>query len=126
MNLEQFYDYCLAKPAVTEHFPFDEDTLVFKVGGKMFALTSLKEWENGTPSVNLKGDPERNFELRAEYESIEPGFHMSKTHWNTVGFQGDVSDKLILNLLDESYNLVFSGLTKKAQHAILDWEQQPK
>lgn len=54
MNLEQFYDYCLAKPAVTEHFPFDEDTLVFKVGGKMFALTSLQDWEKGSPSVNLK------------------------------------------------------------------------
>jgi predicted DNA-binding protein (MmcQ/YjbR family) len=118
MNLEQFYDYCLAKPAVTEHFPFDEDTLVFKIGGKMFCLTSLKEWENGTPSVNLKGDPERNTELRAEYASVEPGFHMSKTHWNTVQIHGDVSDKLILNLLDESYKLVFSGLTKKMQQAI--------
>ena len=126
MNLEQFYEYALAKKAVTEHFPFDEDTLVFKIGGKMFALTSLQDWEKGSPSVNLKGDPERNTELRAEYESIEPGFHMSKTHWNTVGFQGDVSDKLLLTLLDESYNLVFSGLTKKAQHAILDQQQQPK
>ena len=126
MNLEQFYEYALAKKAVTEHFPFDEDTLVFKIGGKMFALTSLQDWEKGSPSVNLKGDPERNFELRAEHESIEPGFHMSKTHWNTVRFQGDVSDKLLLTLLDESYNLVFSGLTKKAQHAILDQQQQPK
>ena len=119
MNLEQFYEYALAKKAVTEHFPFDEDTLVFKVGGKMFCLTSLKEWENGTPSLNVKGDPERNLELRAEYEAIEPGFHMSKTHWNTVQIHGDASDKLILQLLDESYALVFSGLTKKMQHTIL-------
>jgi predicted DNA-binding protein (MmcQ/YjbR family) len=119
MNLEQFYEYALAKKAVTEHFPFDEDTLVFKVGEKMFCLTSLKEWENGTPSLNVKGDPERNLELRAEYEAIEPGFHMSKTHWNSVQIHGDAPDKLILQLLDESYELVFSGLTKKMQQSIL-------
>jgi predicted DNA-binding protein (MmcQ/YjbR family) len=119
MNLEQFYEYALAKKAVTEHFPFDEDTLVFKVGGKMFCLTSLKEWENGTPSLNVKGDQERNLELRAEYQAIEPGFHMSKTHWNTVQIHGDAPDKFILQLLDESYELVFSGLTKKMQQSIL-------
>lgn len=120
MNLQQFYEYCLSKKAVTEHFPFDEDTLVFKVGGKMFCLTSLKEWENGTPSLNLKGNPEHNEELRAEYEAIQPGFHMSKTHWNTVKFQADVPDKLMLKLIDESYELVIAGLTKKLQQAIID------
>ena len=68
MNLESYYEYCLAKKGVTAHFPFDEDTLVFKVGGKMFALTSLSQWEKGKPSVNLKCDPERAEELRAEYD----------------------------------------------------------
>jgi predicted DNA-binding protein (MmcQ/YjbR family) len=91
MDIQSFYDYCLAKRGVTEHFPFDEDTLVFKVGGKMFALSSLKEWENGTPSINLKCDPERGIELREEYESIKAGYHMSKVHWNTVDVNGDVS-----------------------------------
>ena len=120
MNIQQLYEFCLSKKAVTEHFPFDEDTLVFKVGGKMFCLTSLKEWEKGTPALNLKGNPERNEELRAEYEGINPGFHMSKTHWNTVDFNRDVSDKVICELITESYDLVFKGLTKKMQNEILD------
>jgi predicted DNA-binding protein (MmcQ/YjbR family) len=118
MDIQQFYEFCLSKKAVTEHFPFDEDTLVFKVGGKMFCLTSLKEWEKGTPSLNLKGDPENNEELRAEYESIHPGFHMSKTHWNTVHFNGDVSDKMITELISKSYELVYKGLTKKIREEI--------
>jgi len=118
MNIQQFYDFCLSKKGVTEHFPFDQDTLVFKVGGKMFCLTSLKEWERGAPSLNLKCDPEKAQELRAQYESINPGFHMSKTHWNTVDFNGDVSDKMILELINHSYELVFSSLTKKLQGEI--------
>ena len=74
MNLEAYYEYCLSKKGVTEHFPFDEDTLVFKVGGKMFALSSLSQWEKGEPSVNLKCDPEKAEELRAQYDDIKPGF----------------------------------------------------
>ena len=70
MNIQQLYEFCLSKKGVTEHFPFDEDTLVFKVGGKMFCLTSLKEWEKGTPSLNLKCDPDKALELRAEYLSL--------------------------------------------------------
>lgn len=118
MNIQQLYEFCLAKKAVTEHFPFDEDTLVFKVGGKMFCLTSLKEWEKGTPALNLKGDPEHNLELRAEYDAINPGFHMSKTHWNTVDFNKDVPDKLMLQLINESYDLVYRGLTRKVRDEI--------
>lgn len=120
MNLEDYYNYCLSKKGVTEHFPFDEDTLVFKVGGKMFALSSLTEWEKGNPSVNLKCDPERSQFLRAEYESIQPGYHMSKVHWNTVNVNKDTSDKLIFELIDHSYDLVYKGLTKKLQQEILD------
>ncbi len=115
MNIQQLYEFCLSKKGVTEHFPFDEDTLVFKVGGKMFCLTSLSEWEKGTPSLNLKCDPDRALELRAMFEAIEPGYHMSKIHWNTVRFQKDVSNKMMLELINHSYELVFKSLAKKVQ-----------
>ncbi len=115
MNLETYYEYCLSKKGVTEHFPFDEETLVFKVGGKMFALSSLVQWEKGTPSLNLKCDPEYAQELRAQYDAITPGFHMSKVHWNTILVNKDVSDLLLKELIDHSYNLVYKNLTKKTQ-----------
>ena len=120
MNIQQLYEFCLSKKGVTEHFPFDEDTLVFKVGGKMFALTSLKDWENENAGINLKCDPEKANELRAEFEAINPGFHMSKIHWNTINFNKDVSDKMICELINHSYNLVFKSLTKKMQIEILE------
>lgn len=122
MNIQQFYEFCQAKKGVTEHFPFDEDTLVFKVGGKMFALSSLKQWEMGDPSVNLKCNPERALELRAEFSSVEPGYHMSKVHWNTVTFNGDVSDKMMCDLISDSYELIFKSLTKKIQLEIAELE----
>lgn len=115
MNIQQFYEFCLAKKGVSEHFPFDEDTLVFKVGGKMFCLTSLKEWEKGSPSLNLKCDPERAETLRVEYDAIQPGYHMSKIHWNTVSFNNDVSDKMMCELINHSYDLVLKSLSKKQQ-----------
>jgi predicted DNA-binding protein (MmcQ/YjbR family) len=118
MNIQQLYEFCLSKKGVTEHFPFDEDTLVFKVGGKMFALTSLSNWEKEIPAINLKCDPEKALELRAQYEAIKPGWHMSKIHWNTVDFNNDVSDKMILELINHSYELVFKSLTKKVQAEI--------
>jgi len=108
MNIEELREYCLSKKGVTEHFPFDEVTLVFKVGDKMFALTNL----DGEPSVNLKCDPERAIELREQHSSIIPGYHMNKTHWNTVIMDGTVSDKLIYELVEHSYNLVFESLPK--------------
>jgi predicted DNA-binding protein (MmcQ/YjbR family) len=122
MNIQQLYEFCLSKKGVTEHFPFDEDTLVFKVGGKMFCLTSLKDWENNTPSLNLKCDPQRAEVLRAEYDAIKPGYHMSKIHWNTVDFNSDVSDKVMVELINHSYELVFKSLTKKNQNEILQNE----
>lgn len=118
MNIQQLYEYCLAKKGVTEHFPFDEDTLVFKVGGKMFCLTSLKKWEEENPSLNLKCDPERALELRAQFEAVQPGYHMSKIHWNTVSFNGDISDKMIIELINHSYELVFASLSKKIKQEI--------
>ena len=120
MNLENLYEYCLSKNAVTEHFPFDEDTLVFKVGEKMFALASLSQWEKGNPTINLKCNPERAQELREEYDDILPGFHMSKIHWNTINVNQNVSNKMILELIDHSYDLVFQSLTKKIQNEILE------
>ncbi|KFF16311.1 MmcQ/YjbR family DNA-binding protein [Flavobacterium hydatis] len=122
MNLETYYEYCLSKKGATEHFPFDEETLVFKVGGKMFALSSLTQWEKGIPSVNLKCDPERAQELRAEYDDIKPGYHMSKVHWNTITMNGDLPTAFIKELIDHSYDLVFKSLTKKIQNEIIELE----
>ena len=113
MNIQQLYEFCLYKKGVTEHFPFDEDTLVFKVGGKMFCLTSLKQWELQEPSLNLKCDPDKAEELRAEYEAINPGYHMSKKHWNTVKMDHSISDQMIYLWVRESYDLVVDSLTKK-------------
>lgn len=112
MNVEEFRDYCLSKNHVAESFPFDEETLVFKVAGKMFALAGL---EHHPTTVSLKCDPEKALELREEYEEIAPGYHMNKNHWNTVTIDGNLSHKLIRELIDESYNLVVKGLTKKQQ-----------
>lgn len=116
MNIEYFREYCLSKPGVEEGFPFGEDTLVLKVMGKMFALSSLKStWF----SCNLKCNPERALELREEYESINPGFHMNKKHWNTVSFEtSDISESLMLELIDHSYELVVSSLTKKLKEEL--------
>ncbi|WP_439127510.1 MmcQ/YjbR family DNA-binding protein [Polaribacter sp.] len=114
MHVEQLRDFCIAKKGVTEHFSFDQSTLVFKVMGKMFALTPLEKWEKGDSFVNLKCDPEKSEVLRADYEGIYPGFHMSKKHWNTVVVNTfDVPDTLVLELINHSYELVISGLTKK-------------
>ncbi len=122
MNLENYYEYCLSKKAVTEHFPFDEDTLVFKVGGKMFALANLSGFENGNPSINLKCDPDRAQELRAEFDDIQPGYHMSKVHWNTINLNQNVSDKMIFELINHSYELVFKSLNKKLKSEIENLE----
>jgi len=119
MNIEQYRDFCLAKKGVTESFPFDKDTLVFKVAGKMFALTSLKDWEEGIQFINLKCDPEYAIELRATYDSIDPGYHMSKKHWNSVRIhKGELPLQLVSQLIDDSYSLVVKSLTKKQREAL--------
>ncbi|MBU2921973.1 MmcQ/YjbR family DNA-binding protein [Winogradskyella psychrotolerans] len=119
MNIEDYRNYCLNKKAVTEHFPFDEDTLVFKVLGKMFALASLKRWENGEAFINLKCDPEYAQELRAEYDSIKPGYHMHKQQWNSVYVHsGELSVQLIKELIDHSYDMVVKGLPKKLRERL--------
>jgi predicted DNA-binding protein (MmcQ/YjbR family) len=108
MNIESFRSFCLRKPGVTEEFPFGEDVMVFKVLGKMFALTTLQNFE----SINLKCDPEAAIELRERYESVTPGYHMNKKHWNTILMDGTLSDKLIEQWTDDSYNLVVNSLSK--------------
>lgn len=119
MNIEEFRSYCLSKKGVTEDLPFGPDTLVFKVMGKMFALSGL---ERLPPQVNLKCDPDRAIELREEYDGeIIAGYHMSKVHWNTLMLQ-NLPPKLILELTDHSYDLVVSKFTKKlkAEYDTLD------
>lgn len=114
MNIEELRTYCISLKGVTEDFPFDESTLVFKVGGKMFCLTNLV----GDLTVNLKNDPERNIELREEYPAINPGYHMNKIHWNTVGIDGSIPDDIIKNLIDESYDLVVLKLKKEEKQKL--------
>ncbi|WP_299605483.1 MmcQ/YjbR family DNA-binding protein [uncultured Aquimarina sp.] len=115
MDIEAFRAYCLSKKGVTEEFPFDETTLVFKVMGKMFALTGL---ERLPFSVNLKCDPDKSLELREYHPEIEPGYHMSKKHWNTVNFSGSLATHMLCELIDHSYDLVVNGLTKKAKQEL--------
>ena len=112
MNVEQIREYCLKKKGVTEEFPFDEETLVFKVLGKIFLLVSL---DSIPLQFNVKCDPEVAIELRERYESVEPGYHMNKKHWNTVIIDGFVPDKIILKWIDNSYDLVVGGLKKADQ-----------
>ncbi|WP_294211012.1 MmcQ/YjbR family DNA-binding protein [uncultured Chryseobacterium sp.] len=115
MDANEILDYCLAKKGVTESFPFDNETLVLKVGGKMFLLMPL---ERMPLQINVKTDPEWSAELREQYPQINGAFHMNKTHWNSV--QADSLKKdLILKLIDQSYDLVFASLTRKIQNTIL-------
>ena len=119
MNIEQIRDYCLSKKETSEDFPFDEDTLVFKVLGKMFALVSLKKWEAGENAINLKCNPEYAIELREEYSSIRAGYHMSKKHWNTLYIhEGELSPKFICKLIDHSYEMVVKGMPKKLRDSL--------
>lgn len=116
MDLQELKNYCLNKKGVYEDFPFDDETLVLKVGSKMFALTNINEKDL---NVNLKCDPIMSQDLRREYNAIKPGYHMNKTHWNTVEINGSIDDKTIKMLIDISYDLVFKGLKKKEREEIL-------
>jgi len=117
MNIEYVRSYCLDKKGVEETFPFDESTLVFKVMGKAFLLTGLDEIDF---RVNLKCDPEKAIELREMYADIIPGWHMNKKHWNTIYCERELDDQLIIELIDHSYDLVVSKLTKKNKAILAD------
>ena len=111
MNIEELRTYCLSKPGVTESFPFDEVTLVFKVLDKMFCLTSLDK----DLSMNVKCKPEKAIELREEFEDVLPGYHMNKKHWNTVNITGRIDDDQLKKWIDDSYDLIVQSMTKKKQ-----------
>lgn len=111
MNIEEFRTYCLSKKYVTESFPFDETTLVFKVADKMFALAGL---EQIPLTVNLKCEPEKAIDLRDMYPDIKEGYHMSKKHWNTVDVSdAEISDDFLKTLIDHSYDCVISSFSQK-------------
>lgn len=114
MNIEEFRDYCLSFKAVTEDMPFDDNVLVFKVMGKMFALTDINNFE----SINVKCNPEIAMELRNQYEAVKPGYHMNKKHWNTISTEGSLNDSELKKWIAHSYDLVVSKLTKKQQEEL--------
>ncbi len=119
MNIEQIRDYCLEKKAATESFPFDDNTLVFKVMGKMFAMIPLNKWEAGEASITLKCDPEYTIELRETYESIYAGPYVSNKHWNTLAlFKNELSPNLVLELISHSYDMVVKNMTKKLRNEL--------
>ncbi len=117
MDIEQIRNYCLAKKEVTESFPFDETTLVFKVAGKMFALLSI---ESVPKRMNLKCAPEKALELREVHEAIIPGYHMNKKHWNTLILDNSLPPTLVSELINHSYSLVVKGLKKADRERILN------
>lgn len=118
MNIEDLRTYCLSKKGSSEDLPFDDVTLVFRVMGKIFAITPL---DSEIPTVNLKCDPERAISLRTEYENaILPGFHMNKKHWNTVSLDEGLGQTLIKELVDHSYDLVAQSLKKALRQELAE------
>lgn len=114
MHIEQIREYCLSKKGTTESFPFDENTLVFKVGNKIFLLIGLLNAD----SFNVKCDPEKAVSLREEFTEIIPGYHMNKKHWNTVYLNGKLTTKQLEEMIDHSYDLVLKSLPKQVQNEI--------
>jgi predicted DNA-binding protein (MmcQ/YjbR family) len=119
MTVEDIREYCIRKKGVTEDFPFDKETLVFKVMGKMFLLMNIRAAET---SVNMKCDPELAVQWREQYESVQPGYHMNKKYWNTVWCAEEFSDRTFYDMIDHSYEEVIKGMTKKLRNEL---EQLP-
>jgi predicted DNA-binding protein (MmcQ/YjbR family) len=115
VDLEEFRNYCLSKTGAAEGTPFGADVLVFKVGGKMFALAALDEVPT---TVNLKCDPDLALELRDRYEQVRPGYHMNKKHWNTVELSGGVPETELRRMIDHSYRLVVASLPKRQRQIL--------
>lgn len=116
MDIEFLREYCLAKKEVTEAFPFGDSTLVFKVKGKIFLLASI---DKPTLQFNVKSDPDKAIELREQYSSVQPGYHMNKKHWNTVIADGNLPAKIIKEMIDDSFFLIIKSLPKKDQAGLL-------
>ncbi|MBL7918562.1 MAG: MmcQ/YjbR family DNA-binding protein [Bacteroidia bacterium] len=110
MDIVSLREFCISLPHVEESFPFDENTLVFKVGGKIFLLVDI---ESNPLSFNVKCNPELAIELREKYTHVKPGYHMNKKHWNTIVCETNLNDTLLKNWIDLSYNLVLNSLPKK-------------
>lgn len=115
MHAEDIRAYCLLKREVSESFPFDNETLVFKVNNKMFALVSLE----GPLRISLKCDPEKALELREKFPAVTPGYHLNKKMWNTVYFDETIDDRLIMEWIDDSYRLVIESMTRKDRERLL-------
>ena len=120
MDLGELIEYCVKFKASTEDFPFDEVTLTYKVGGKIFILIPTDSEEL---RINLKCNPEKAIQLREEHPAIIPGFHMNKKHWNTVILDGSLSRKLLHELIKHSYELVYESLTKAKREEISNMEE---
>lgn len=112
MNRSALLDLLAAQRAATSDMPFDDASLVFRVGGKIFAIVDVK----GEPgSVSLKCDPEMSGDLRAAWPSIRPGWHLNKEHWNTIALDGSLPDEILEDLVRRSWELVASGLSRAAR-----------
>lgn len=116
MNIETLRNYCMAKPGATESFPFDEVTLVFKVGNKIFALANT---EGQPTTLALKCDPERAMQLREEHDAVVPGYHLNKKHWNTITINGSVQSRELRDWIDHSYELVSQRLSKAVRAELM-------
>ncbi len=116
MNIEEIHEYCIAKPGVTEGFPFNDTALVFKVAGKMYALLDLSEDSRG---ITLKCDPELAIELREQHSEVTPAWHFNKKHWNTVILGGSVPDEKVKEWIDHSYELVVRSLKRADREALV-------
>ena len=117
MNIEEIRQYCISKPHVTEGFPFNDTALVFKVAGKMFALLDLSDDNHG---ISLKCDPGLAIEQREKHSEITPAWHFNKTHWNNIDLTGSLSNHIIIESIDHSYNIVVKGLPKKEREKVLN------
>lgn len=115
MNIEEIRTYCLQKKGVSENFPFDEVTLVFKVMGKIFLFMPL---DATNPSISAKCDPEKAIQLREQFPAIRGGFHLNKKHWNSIDLDGSVNNDLVFELIDHSYQLIVDSLTKKLKEEL--------
>jgi len=120
MDIEFVREYCLTKVGSSESMPFGDETLVMKVMDKVYALISLE----GDLRINLKCDPERAIELREEYPSIQPGYHMNKKHWNTITIEGELSDQELRHWIKHSYDLVVAKLPKKDRIVLQELEKE--
>lgn len=116
MTFKELRDHCLSLPGAVETFPFGEDVLVFKVAGKMFALTNIARLPL---TVSLKCDPDAAIALRERYAAVQPGYHLNKSHWNTVELDGSITDEEVRAWIDDSYELVVRGLKRTAREALL-------